>query len=136
MAIKLRTTVLAAAATAAAALAPTAAVAAEPTVNWQINLKPSAAYPRAAGGAQYQSRPGQRELQVEVEHILALKGKTITACVNGAALGSATVSRLGLADVSRNTELRQTVPVVVHGTNVSVSLGSTCAGPTIVQGTF
>jgi hypothetical protein len=127
---------IAAATVAAAIAAPAAAVAAEPTVNWQINLKPSAAYPRATGGAQYQSQPGQRELQIEVEHIAALKGQTVTACVNGEALGSTTVSKRGIAQVSRNTEIHQAVPVVIHGTTVSLSTGATCAGSTIMQGAF
>jgi len=44
--------------------APAAALA---TVNWEIPLKAGPAYPRATGAAQYQSQPGQKELQVEVE---------------------------------------------------------------------
>lgn len=136
MSSHLRTKLIAAASVAAAIAAPAAAIAAEPTVNWQINLKPSAAYPRATGGAQYQSQPGQRELQLEVEHLGALKGQTVTACVNGEALGSATVSKRGIAQVSRNTELHQAVPVVEHGTTVSMAVGASCAGATIVQGTF
>lgn len=136
MALKLTSKTLAAAAVVAAVAAPAAAVAAEPTVNWQIGLKAAPAYPRATGGAQYQSQPGQRDLQVEVEHIGGLKGQTVTACVNGQALGSATVSKRGIAQVSRNTELHQTVPVVEAGTTVTVALGAGCAGATIVQGTF
>ncbi len=127
---------LATAVIAAAVAAPAAALAAEPTVNWQIGLKPSAAFPRATGGAQYQSQPGQRELQIEVEHLTALKGKTVTACVSGQALGGTTVSKLGIAQVSRNTELHQAVPLVVHGTSVSLVAGATCTGTTIAQGTF
>lgn len=115
---------------------PATALAAEPTVNWQINLSPASAYPKAVGGAQYQSQPGQREIQVEVEHITALKGQHVTVCANGQRLGTVTVSRLGIAQIERNTELGQAVPVITHGSTVSVATGATCAGAPIAHGTF
>jgi len=136
MRIPNRSRLIGAGAALAAIAGPAAALAAEPTVNWQINLQPGAAYPHATGGAQYQSQPGQRELQVEVEHIPALKGKKVTVCVNNQALGSATVSKLGVAQVSRNTELHQTVPVVVQGSTASVSTGASCTGTLVAQGAF
>jgi hypothetical protein len=45
------------------------------TSDLQIALKPGTAFPKATGSAQYQSQPGQREFQVEVEHLLSLAGK-------------------------------------------------------------
>ena len=39
----------------------TATATTTPTVDWQITVKPSRAFPTATGSAQYQSRPGQRE---------------------------------------------------------------------------
>ena len=53
------------------------AVPALAAVNWQITLKHTAAFPRATGQAQYQSQPGQRELQIEAEHLRALAGKRV-----------------------------------------------------------
>ena len=64
---------LAVAAIAVVALAaPAAAVAAPSTVDWQIAMRGSAAYATANGSAQYQSQPGQREVQVEVQHVRSL----------------------------------------------------------------
>ena len=48
-----------------AALMLAIAVPAFAAVNWQITLKHTAAFPHATGKAQYQSQPGQRELQLE-----------------------------------------------------------------------
>lgn len=125
-----------AAVAAAIMLVPAAAVAAEPTVNWQINLTHGAEFPQATGGAQYQSQPGQRELQVEVERIASLKGKTVSVCVNNAEIGTAKVSARGIAQLSRNTELHQTVPVISHGSAVSVTTGARCTGKLVASGTF
>jgi hypothetical protein len=103
------------------------------TVNWQIPLKGSSAYPTANGSAQYQSQPGQREVQVEVQHVRSLAGKKVVFSAGGMTLGQATVSALGLADITRNTELGQKVPVIVHGSAVAVR---TTGGVLIVSGRF
>jgi hypothetical protein len=109
------------------------ATSASATVDWQIPLKGSRAYPWANGSAQYQSQPGQRELQVEVEHIRSLAGKGVVFSAAGMTLGRATVSASGLADITRNTELGQTVPSIVHGSTVTVR---TVGGTLIVSGRF
>jgi hypothetical protein len=127
---------LAAGIAAALMIAPASALAAETTVNWQINLKPGAAYPKATGGAQYQSQPGQQEFQVEVEHILSLAGKSVVVCVNHAEVGKAKVSARGIAQLDRNTELGQKVPSIVHGSTVSVTTGTACTGSLVASGQF
>ena len=98
----------------------------------QIVLRPAKAYPHAKGSAQYQAQTGQRELQVEVEHIRSLKGKQVLFYVNGAKIGAARVSGLGKAELSRNTELGQRVPQVSHGTKVVVRTSQAA----IVSGSF
>jgi hypothetical protein len=103
------------------------------TVDWQIALKGSARYATASGSAQYQSQPGQRELQVEVDHVRSLAGKRVVFSVAGVTLGGATVSTLGQADITRNTELGQKVPSIAHGSVVSVR---TSGGTLIVSGRF
>ena len=127
---------LAAGIAAALMIAPATALAAESTVNWQINLKPGSAYPRATGGAQYQSQPGQQEFQVEVEHILSLKGKRVVVCVNNAKVGKAKVSARGIAQLDRNTELGQKVPDIVRGSTVSVTTRTACTGLRVASGRF
>jgi hypothetical protein len=103
------------------------------TVNWQINLSPSSAFPRARGSSQYQTQPGQAEFQAEVEHVPALRGRLVTVSVNGAAVGSARVSPLGIAHLERNSELGQRVPVIGPGSIVSIT---TSTGTVIVSGSY
>ena len=122
-----------AAVTAAVPASALAAQAAAPTVNWQTSLKGSAAYPRANGSAQYQSQAGQREVQVELQRVRALAGKTVVFSAGGMTLGSAKVSPQGHADITRNTERGQRVPKIAHGSAVSVR---TAGGKLIVSGRF
>lgn len=103
------------------------------TVNQQIPLTPGSAYGRASGSAQYQAQPGQREFQVEVERLASLRGTSVLVRVNGAAVGSMTVSSKGIAQLTRNSELGQRVPAIVHGSIVTVQ---TRAGVVIASGTF
>jgi hypothetical protein len=102
-------------------------------VNWTTTLHHTAAFPRATGSAQYQSQPGQRELQIEAEHLKGLVGKRVVFYANGAKFGSATVTRLGIAQIDRNSERGQAVPKITHGSHVSVR---TARGGVILRGTF
>jgi hypothetical protein len=117
----------------AAAATQTAAATTNPTVDWQIAMKPSTAFPTAAGSAQYQSQPGQRELQIEVEHLAKLAGQYVSFYANGAKFAVAKVSSLGIAQIDRNTELGQSVPWIVHGSTVAAR---TSAGVLIARGQF
>jgi hypothetical protein len=101
--------------------------------NWQIPLKASAVHPRANGSAQYQAQPGQREIQVEVQHVRSLAGRTVVFSAAGTRLGSAKISPQGQADITRNTEMRQKVPTIGHGSAVTVR---TTNGALIVSGRF
>jgi hypothetical protein len=107
--------------------------AAAATANWQIPLRGGTAYRTASGSAQYQSQPGQRDLQVEVQRIRSLAGSTVIFSAAGKTLGRAKVSALGQADISRNTELRQAVPSIARGSRVTVR---TAGGKVIVSGRF
>ncbi len=117
----------------AAAMLMGVAVPALAAVNWTVPLQPTAAFPRATGHAQYQAQPGQRELQIEAEHLRALAGKRVLFYANGAKLGRATVTRLGVAQIDRNTERAQAVPKIAHASTVSVR---TVAGAVILRGAF
>ena len=107
--------------------------AAASTVNWQIPLRGATAYGNANGSAQYQSQPGQRELQVEVQRVRSLAGKTVVFSAAGMTLGKAKVSTRGQADITRNTDLGQKVPSIAHGSSVTVR---TTGGKLIVSGRF
>jgi hypothetical protein len=75
------------------------------TGNSQIALRGSNAYRAATGTAQYQSQPGQRELEIEVDHICSLAGKYVNVYVGGSKIGSARVSSRGVAELVRNSSL-------------------------------
>jgi hypothetical protein len=92
------------------------------TVDWQIPLVPGQSG-KGTGSSQYQAQPGQRELQVEVEHLRSLAHTRVLVQVNGARVGWAAVSRNGVAQLSRNTELGQRVPAISHGSTVTVTTG-------------
>lgn len=99
----------------------------------RIALKPAKSYPAAKGAAKYTAKAGQRELEVEVEHIRRLADRQVVIVVAGSKLGTAKVSALGAAQISRNTERGQRVPKVSAGTIVKVR---TAGGATIVSGSF
>jgi hypothetical protein len=101
--------------------------------NTQIPLTPSKAFPRATGSAQVQVQSTQREFQVEVEHIRTLAGRKVLVYVAGSKIGAARVNRLGIAELTRNTERGQQVPMIGAGTAVSVW---TSRGSLVVLGTF
>jgi hypothetical protein len=130
---KLKSKIAAAGVVAVAALTPAAALAASSTADWQIPMHGSATYSKANGSAQYQSQPGQRDLQVEVQHVRSLAGKTVVFSAAGVTLGSAKISANGQADITRNTEQGQKVPVISHGSNVTVR---TAGGKLITSGRF
>jgi hypothetical protein len=108
-------------------------VSAQATVNQQIPLTPRPAYHRAHGSAQYQAQPGQSEFQVEISRLTSLAGNSLLVQVNGANVGSMKVSKTGIAQLNRNSELGQRVPSIVHGSTVTVK---TKAGTLIASGTF
>jgi predicted PilT family ATPase len=99
----------------------------------RIALEPVKAFPAAKGSAKFKAKPSERELQVEVEHIRRLAGRRVVVVVGGAKLGTAKVSALGAARLSRNSELGQRVPQVSAGTVVKVRTGG---GTTVVKGSF
>jgi hypothetical protein len=99
----------------------------------RITLKPAKAYPAAKGSAKYKAKAGERELQVEVEHIRRLAGRRVVIAVAGVRLGAARVSALGAAQINRNTERGQRVPQVSAGTVMKVL---TAGGATVVSGSF
>ena len=119
---------LAVLALAALALA-TPAVQAKGGPGTRIALKGSSAYPGASGKAKFQNE-GQRELEIEVEHVRRLAGKRVNFFVNSTKVGSARISGLGAAQISRRGSA---FPAINAGTRVKVK---TAGGATIVAGRF
>jgi hypothetical protein len=122
------TMILAAAALALAVSVPT--VLASGGGGTRIALKSAKAFPAAKGSATFKAKPGERELEAEVEHVRRLAGKTVTFYVAGKKLGSAKVGALGAAHIARRNAA---APAVRAGTVVSVK---TAGGVPIVRGSF
>jgi hypothetical protein len=111
---------------AALALAAPAVQAKDGTI---IALKASSAFPAAKGTAKFQTE-GQRELEIEVEHVRRLAGKRVNFFVNAKKVGSARISGLGAAQIERRGA---GFPAIKAGTRISVK---TAGGRLIVSGRF
>ena len=122
------TTFLAAAALVLAVSVPT--VLAAGGGGTRIVLKPAKAFPAAKGSATFKAKPGERELEAQVEHVRRLAGKTVTFYVGANRLGSAKVGALGAAHIERRNSA---VPAVGAGTIVRVK---TARGVLIARGSF
>ena len=95
----------------------------------RIVLKASKAYPSADGKAKFQTA-GQRELEIEVEHVRRLAGKRVNFFVGSTKLGSARINGLGAAQIKRRGS---SFPTVQSGTVIKVK---TTRGATVVSGRF
>jgi hypothetical protein len=95
----------------------------------RIALKASSAFPGASGKAKFQNE-GQRELEIEVEHVRRLAGKRVNFFVNSTKVGSARISGLGAAQINRRGSA---FPAIHAGTRVKVK---TAGGAIIVAGRF
>ena len=94
-----------------------------------IALKASSAFPGAKGKAKFQVE-GQRELEIEVEHVRRLAGKRVNFFVNAKKVGSLRINGLGAAQLNlRGSQL----PGDPSGTRISVK---TAGGTLIVSGRF
>ena len=121
------TTALVTALLGAATLAP--AVQAKGGDGTRIALKGSSAYQGASGKAKSQVRD-ERELQVEVEHVRSLAGKRVNFFVNSTKIGSARMSSLGAAQITRRGSA---FPAIQPGTVIKVK---TARGTMVVSGRF
>ena len=85
------------------------------------------------GAAEYQLyADGNRELEVEIEDVNLPSGTSLTATVNGTAVGQLILDINGRGRLKLRTEDGQTVPVVNDGDSVNVRNGSTV----LVAGVF
>jgi hypothetical protein len=96
-------------------------------------LTGTAAFPAVTGKATFSRENGRRELEVEIEHAKALRGKRLTLFVAGRKIGTMVVGRLGNARLDRSTQRGQTVPRIAAGTRLSVH---TAAGTAVAKGRF
>ena len=122
------TTLLAMAALALAVSVP--AVLAKGGDGTRIVLKPAKAFPAAKGSATFKAKAGERQLEVEVEHLRRLAGTRVSFVVAGKKVGTAKIGALGAAHIERRNSA---VPAIGAGTAVSVK---TAGGVLVVKGSF
>jgi hypothetical protein len=91
----------------------------------------NAAFAGASGKAQFDTRPGENELEMEVEHVPA--GTVVNFFVGDTKVGTATVGTLRETEINLNSRAGDVIPTIAAGTAVSVR---TAAGAIIVSGTF
>ena len=116
------------------AIAPAASASGGSTTTTRtIALHGSVSFPNATGKAVYKVGGGERELQIEVEHIVVLRGRHVNVFVNGNKIASPVVGSLGKIHVERNTDRGQSVPNITSGSTVRVR---TLGGTLIAGGTF
>ena len=94
-----------------------------------IALKASSAFPGAKGKAKFKT-DGQRELEIEVEHLRRLAGRPVGFFVNSKKVGSLRLNRFGAAELNLRGSR---APAVPSGTRISVK---TAGGKLIVSGRF
>ena len=94
-----------------------------------IALKASSAFPGAKGKAKFKTE-GQRELEIEVEHVRRLAGRRVNFFVNSKLVGSKRVNSLGAAQLDRRGS---TFPAIAPGTRISVK---TAGGRLVASGRF
>ena len=94
-----------------------------------IQLKPAAGYPTAKGKAKYQVT-GQRELEIEIEHLRRLAGTRVSFFVNNTKIGTSRMNALGEARLDRRGS---SFPAIRAGTVIKVK---TVGGRLIASGRF
>jgi hypothetical protein len=96
-------------------------------------VAPAAGAPFAAahGKAQLDTRVGETELELEVEHVPA--GTVVNFFIGATKVGSATAGAFGEAEVELNSRRGDIIPATTAGTAVSAR---TAAGVLIVSGSF
>ena len=93
-----------------------------------IALKASSAFPGAKGKAKFKV-DGQRELEIEIEHVRRLAGQRVNFFVNSRKLGSKRIS----ASAQRSSTAAAQLPGDRSGTRISVK---TAGGRLIASGRF
>jgi tRNA threonylcarbamoyladenosine modification (KEOPS) complex Pcc1 subunit len=96
-------------------------------------LKGSATYPAVNGTAKWKAKDGQRELEVQIEDAMKLKGKRLAVRIDGRVVGYMRVNSLGRARLVRRTEAGQSVPKTILGKPVRVR---TAGGVLVASGRF
>jgi hypothetical protein len=96
-------------------------------------LTGTSAFPAVSGKATFSREAGRRELEVEIEHARALRGRRLTVFVAGKRIGTMVVGQLGNARLDRSTQRGQAVPSIAAGTRLSVH---TAAGAAVAKGRF
>jgi hypothetical protein len=83
----------------------------------QATLKGSPAFPAVTGSAKFSVDDGVRQLEAEIQHAKSIAGGKVRFRVDGALVGTATVSPAGAARINRSGG---TIPAVSKGSTIRV----------------
>lgn len=113
------------------AVAPAAIAATE--VHVDARLHGSSSFSRATGFSEYERAGTQRDVEVTVNHVARLAGKTLKVYVNGNWVGTMPVRSTGFAHREWDTDHGQRVPFAAAGDPVRVR---TMGGKLIASGIY
>jgi hypothetical protein len=99
----------------------------------KIRLVAGPGFASAEGSAKISSKPAEKEFQVEAKVSPRLAGSILTVVVDDTVVGTMKINTLGRANLTRNTKLRQSVPVIQPGSLVGVI---NAGGDIILAGKF
>ncbi len=102
----------------------------------RIVLAASSAFPNAKGYAKFKDRGGEREFEVELEHLNRLSGQRLAVCLGNSRVGSLKINSLGRGELNLNSESGERIPSVTQGSRVRVHLNDSCGATLVASGNF
>jgi hypothetical protein len=108
----------------------------KPSGEVRINLSASSAFPSAKGYAKFKNRGGEREFEVELEHLRQLSNQRLGVCLNGSRVGSLKINSLGRGELNLNSDSGEKVPSVGANTKVQVHTNNSCSAALVASGQF
>ncbi len=108
----------------------------KPSGEVRINLSSSSAFASAKGYAKFKDRGGEREFEVELEHLNQLSNQRLAVCVNGSRIGSLKMNSLGRGELNLNSEAKEQVPAIVKNSRVQIHTNNLCSATLVASGQF
>jgi hypothetical protein len=99
----------------------------------KIRLVSARGFGAVEASAKYRDRNGSQSFEAGVNQALGLAGMVLTVSVDGKAVGTFTVSVLGVGDLTLDTQLGQVVPRIRSGSLVEIR---TSSGLLVASGKF
>jgi hypothetical protein len=108
----------------------------KPSGEVRIHLSSSRAFASAKGYAKFKDRGGEREFEVELEHLKQLSNQRLGVCLNGSRVGSFKINSLGRGELNLNSDSGEKVPSIGSNTKVQVHTNNSCNTTLVASGRF